>query len=63
MKTWALLVALLAGMKWAYIPALILGVMGLLAIVSLFDYANYIWAFVSIAGGVFLLYKYFTNRR
>lgn len=57
-----LLVALLAGMKWAYWPAFVLGVMGLLGIASLLQFANYLWAIVLIATGGFVLYRYFTSR-
>ncbi len=57
-----LLVALLTGMRWAYWPALALGVMGLLGIASLLEFANYLWAFVMIAAGGFMLFRYFTNR-
>jgi len=57
-----LLVALLTGMTWAYWPALVLGIMGLLGIASLLDFANYLWAIAMIAGGGFLLFRYFTNR-
>ena len=57
-----LLVALLAGMRWAYWPALALGVMGLLGIASLLEFANYLWAAVLIAAGGFILFRYFTNK-
>ena len=57
-----LLVALLAGMRWAYWPALALGIMGLLGIASLLEFANYLWAVVMIAAGGFMLFRYFTNR-
>jgi len=57
-----LLVALLAGMRWAYWPALALGIMGLLGIASLLEFANYLWAVVLIAVGGFMLFRYFTNR-
>lgn len=57
-----LLVALLARMKWAYWPALILGIMGFLGIASLLDFANYIWAIALIAAGGFVLIRYFTNK-
>jgi hypothetical protein len=57
-----LLVALLTGMRWAYWPALILGIMGFLGIASLLNIANYLWAIVLIGVGTFLLIKYFTNR-
>jgi hypothetical protein len=57
-----LLVALLAGMKWAYWPALVLGVMGFLGIASLLEITNYVWAIALIAAGAFLLFRYFSNR-
>ncbi len=57
-----LLVALLAGMRWAYWPAFALGIMGLLGIASLLEFANYLWAVVLIAAGGFMLFRYFTNR-
>jgi hypothetical protein len=57
-----LLVALLAGMKWAYWPALVLGIMGVLGLAALFNIANYIWAVALIAAGGFILFRYFTNR-
>lgn len=57
-----LLVALLAKMKWAYWPALVLGVMGVLGVASLLDIANYIWAVALILAGGFMLFRYFTNR-
>ena len=57
-----LLVALLTGMRWAYWPALALGIMGLLGIASLLEFANYLWSVVLIAAGGFMLFRYFTNR-
>jgi hypothetical protein len=57
-----LLVALLAGMKWAYWPALVLGIMGFLGIASLLQIANYLWAVALIGAGAFMLIRYFTNR-
>ncbi len=57
-----LLVAVMARMSWAYWPALILGVMGVLGMASLLDMANYVYAVGFIAAGGFLLYRYFTNR-
>jgi hypothetical protein len=57
-----LLVALLTGMRWAYWPALVLGIMGFLGIASLLNFANYLWAVGLIGVGAFLLFKYFTNR-
>lgn len=57
-----LLVALLTGMTWAYWPALALGIMGLLGIASLLEFANYLWAIVMIGAGGFMLFRYFTKR-
>lgn len=57
-----LLVAVLAGMGWAYWPALALAVMGVLGLASLLEIANYVYAVGLIAAGGFLLYRYFTNR-
>ena len=57
-----LLVAVLAGMRWAYWPALGLGIMGLLGIVSLLEVANYLWAVVMIIAGGFMLFRYFSSR-
>jgi len=57
-----LLVAVLAGMSWAYWPALLLGVMGALGLASLFEIANYVYAIGFIAAGGYLLYRYFANR-
>jgi hypothetical protein len=57
-----LLVALLAGMNWAYWPALVLGIMGFLGIASLLQVANYFWAVALIGAGGFMLVRYFTNR-
>ena len=57
-----LLVAVLAGMRWAYWPALVLGVMSLIGFVSLFEIGNLIWAVFLIGFGGFLLFRYFTAR-
>jgi len=54
-----LLVAVLAQMRWAYWPAVALGIMGLLGIASLLNFANYIWAAALMLGGVFLILRYF----
>jgi len=56
-----LLVALLAGMRWAFWPAGALGVMGLLITASMMDMANYIWAAALIAAGGYLLFRYFAR--
>lgn len=57
-----LLVAVLADMHWAFWPALVLGVMGLLGIASLLQFTSYIWSVLLIAAGSFMLFKYFTNK-
>jgi len=57
-----LLVALLANMRWAYWPALVLGIMGFLGIVSLLNIVNYVWAIALIGAGAFILFRYFTTR-
>jgi hypothetical protein len=57
-----LLVALLAGMRWAFWPAAVLGIMGALSLASLFEIANYIWSAALIAAGGFLLFRYFAQR-
>ena len=56
-----LLVGLLARMKWAFWPALVLGIMGILGLGSLLNFVNYVWAVALIAGGGFLIVRYFTR--
>jgi hypothetical protein len=53
------LVALLANMRWAWYPAAALGVMGLIAILSIDSFGNYIWAAVLILLGGYLIFRYF----
>lgn len=53
------LVALLAGMRWAWYPAAALGALGLVVLLAVGDIANYIMAAVLIGAGAFLLYRYF----
>lgn len=57
-----LLVALATGFRWAFYPAAILGVLGVLATASTLDYANYVWALALIALGGWLVLRFFTNR-
>jgi hypothetical protein len=57
-----LLVALAAGLRWAYYPAAVLGVMGVLATLSLTDASNYVWAVVLIIAGGYLIFRFFTKR-
>jgi hypothetical protein len=52
-----LLVALLAGMRWAYYPAAALAFVGLLAMLALGDIASYAWATALIGGGGYLIYR------
>jgi len=49
------LVALLAGMKWAWYPAGVVGALGLISFLALENLSNYIWAGALIlAGGLFI---------
>jgi hypothetical protein len=57
-----LLVALLAGMRWAYWPAGALGVLGFFTSISAVSFANYVWAVALMGAGGFLIYRYLTNR-
>lgn len=57
-----LLVAVLARMRWAYWPALILGIMGALALVNLMNIANYVWAAILILAGGFMIARAFMRR-
>jgi hypothetical protein len=57
-----LLVAVLAKMNWAYWPALVLTVMGGLALVNLMNVANYLWAVVLILVGGFMIARAFFRR-
>lgn len=50
-------------MKWALIPAGVLGVMGVLLILSLGTIINYVWAIALILGGAALLYWGLVARR
>jgi hypothetical protein len=57
-----LLVALLAGQRWAYWPAAALGVFGLLLTFSVMSFANYLWAAALIIAGGYMIFRYVTNR-
>ncbi|GAB1470800.1 hypothetical protein MASR2M66_16780 [Chloroflexota bacterium] len=57
-----LLVAVLARMKWAYWPAMALGILGLLSVGSLLNFAGYLWAVALIGFGAFLIVRYFAKR-
>jgi hypothetical protein len=54
-----LLVALLAGERWAYYPAAALAFMGLLALLALGSIANYVWAILLIGAGGYMVYRSF----
>lgn len=54
-----LLVAALAGMKWAYWPAGVLGLLGIFATLSMLDAMPYLWAAALIAAGVFVIFRSF----
>ncbi len=57
-----LLVRVLAGMRWANWPALVMGVFAVLAFLSLLDISNYVGAAALIGAGMYILFRYFTNR-
>jgi hypothetical protein len=50
-------------MRWAFIPAVILGVIGLLIMVAMTTMINYLWALALIAAGLILLVRAFRPRR
>ncbi len=52
-----LLVAFLAGMKWAWYPAAALALVGFLTLLALGELSNYIWAAALILGGAYLVYR------
>jgi hypothetical protein len=51
------LVALLAGMKWAWYPAAVLGAIGLVSLLALESLSNYIWAAALILAGGFFIFR------
>jgi hypothetical protein len=55
-----LLVALLAGMRWAYWPALALGIVAALVFsTGWLQLANYVWAAALVGAGVFVIWRAF----
>jgi hypothetical protein len=50
-------------MRWAFIPAVILTIIGLLILVALSSLINYIWAVALIAGGLIIILRAFRTRR
>jgi hypothetical protein len=49
-------------MRWAFIPAAILGIIGLLILVAMTSLINYIWAIALITGGLIILYRAYRTR-
>jgi hypothetical protein len=58
-----LLVALLARMDWAYFPAAILLVMGVLVGTSYAGWADYVWPIALIGAGLFMVVRFFFTPR
>ncbi len=55
-----LLVALLAGMRWAYWPALALGIVAVLVFsTGWLQLANYVWAVALVGAGIFVIWRAF----
>jgi len=50
-------------MKWALIPACILGFMGIIMLATSVDIINYIWPVVLIVGGLYLVLRTFLKKR
>ncbi|MFZ5909595.1 MAG: hypothetical protein ACOYYU_06230 [Chloroflexota bacterium] len=58
-----LLVALLVGMRWAYWPALALGVVAALVFsTGWLQLANYVWAAALVGAGIFVTWRAFRSR-
>ena len=57
-----LLVAVMASMQWAYIPVVILLVMGALIGAPFVGALNYVWPAVFILGGVLLIWQFMRHR-
>ncbi|MBI5934891.1 MAG: hypothetical protein HY867_14395 [Chloroflexi bacterium] len=51
------LVALLAGHKWAWYPAAVLAAIGLISLLALENLSNYIWAGALILAGGFFIFR------
>jgi len=50
-------------MRWAWIPAGVLGIMGVLILVAAENLINYIWPIALILAGGFLIWRAFRSRR
>lgn len=57
-----LLVAILASMQWAYIPAVVLLVLGALLGTPFVGTLNFIWPTVLILGGLILIFQFLRHR-
>jgi len=58
-----LLAALLAGMRWAYWPALALGVVAVLVFsTGWLQLANYVWAAALVGAGIFVIWRAFRSK-
>ncbi len=57
-----LLVAVLASMQWAYIPGMILLLIGVLLGTAFAGALDYLWPAVLILGGLILIYQYIRRR-
>ena len=57
-----LLVAVLASMQWAYIPGVVLLVMGALLGTPFVGTLNFIWPIVLIFGGLFLIFQFMRGK-
>ena len=57
-----LLVAILASMQWAYIPAVILLILGALLGTPFVGALNFIWPTVLILGGLILIFQFLRHR-
>lgn len=56
------LVALLAGMQWAWIPGIIMLVMGALFGIPLLGAMNFVWPLALIVGGLLLIFQFVRKR-
>jgi hypothetical protein len=57
----ALLPNTVGPMRWAWIPAVVLGVIGILILISAEDLINYVWPAALILGGVLLIIRAFRH--
>ena len=50
-------------LRWAFIPAAVLLILGLVTLAAVAEVVNYIWPFVLILAGLFFLFRTFRTRR